>query len=238
MMESLGLAPDPWQRRVLMSQSKRLLLLCCRQSGKSTTTAVKALQTAIDEPGSLVLLLSPSLRQSGELFKKVSGFYADLGKPIPAVQETALTISLENRSRIISLPGTPDTIRGFSRPRLVVIDEAALTSDELIVAVGPMLAVGGGSLICLSTPFGKRGWFYEAWDSDKGPWERIKATADDCPRITQEFIEEQKMIQGERNVRQELYCSFEETMDQYLSTESINAAFGTNEGLDLSDWLA
>ncbi len=204
---------------------------------------MKSLGVALHEPDSLVLLLSPSLRQSGELFKKVSGFYSDLGKPVPATQETALTLTLENKSRIISLPGSPDTIRGFSRPRLVVIDEAALTTDDLIVAVSPMLAIGGGSLVCLSTPMGKRGWFYEAWESDAGPWLKIKATADDCPRITPEFIAEQVAIQGERNVRQEFFCSFEETMDQYLSTASINAAFGDNEGMDLTtvdemgEWL-
>jgi hypothetical protein len=26
-----------------------------------------------------------------------------------------------------------------------------------------MIAVSGGQLICLSTPYGKRGFFYEAW---------------------------------------------------------------------------
>lgn len=224
-MEELGLDPDPWQRHVLRSRDERLLMLCCRQAGKSTTTAVLALATALYEPGSLILLLSPSLRQSGELFKKLAAFYDDLGKPVEATQETALSLSLANGSRIISLPGAPDTIRGFSGVRLLVIDEAAMTSDDLFVAVSPMLAVSRGRLVCLSTPLGKRGWFYEAWESDDRLWKRIKATAEECPRIDPEFLEQQKTILGERAFRQEYLCSFEEMIGQYFSSESIGRMF-------------
>src|SRR5205823_4257024 len=65
-----GMTPDPWQARVLRSTSRRLLLNASRQSGKITTTAGEAVHTALYAPGSLSLLLSPSLRQSGELFRK------------------------------------------------------------------------------------------------------------------------------------------------------------------------
>src|SRR5690349_9391635 len=59
LMLDLGFAPDPWQARALRTQAKRVQMLCCRQSGKSTTTAVKALHTALYEPDSLVVLVSP-----------------------------------------------------------------------------------------------------------------------------------------------------------------------------------
>ena len=71
--DRLGFKPDPWQAQVLRSTSPWLLLNCCRQSGKSTTTAVLALHTALYDPG-LLLLVSPSLRQSKELLSKVTGF--------------------------------------------------------------------------------------------------------------------------------------------------------------------
>ena len=61
---SLGIVPDPWQAAVLRSPAKRTLLLCSRQSGKSTTTAVLALHRAVYRANSLILLVSPSLRQS------------------------------------------------------------------------------------------------------------------------------------------------------------------------------
>src|SRR5215467_13451550 len=66
-----GLEPDLWQCEVLTSQASRLALLCARQTGKSSVCAALALATALHEPHSLTLLLSPSLRQSQELFQKV-----------------------------------------------------------------------------------------------------------------------------------------------------------------------
>ena len=144
----------------------------------------------------------------GELFRKVVGFYSDLGKPIPPQRETALSLSLTNGSRVVSLPASPDTIRGYSAVDLLVIDEAAMVPDELFVAVNPMLAVSRGRLVCLSTPLGKRGWFFESWNDPQADWERVKVTAEDCPRIAPEFLEEQKKSLGERWFRQEYLCSF------------------------------
>src|SRR5215203_3452424 len=110
----LVIDPDPWQGDLLRSTSDRVLLNCCRQSGKSTMTAVVALHRALYHPGSLILCLAPALRQSQELFSKMTGFYRDLGRPVSAVTERKLSLELENRSRIITLPGSEKTVRGFS----------------------------------------------------------------------------------------------------------------------------
>jgi hypothetical protein len=83
-VRALGLKPDPWQEVLLRSISERVLLNCCRQSGKSTMSGIIALHRALYRPGSLILCLAPALRQSQELFGKVLGFYRDLGRPIPA----------------------------------------------------------------------------------------------------------------------------------------------------------
>ena len=125
LMDAMGFTPDPWQRRVLRSRSERMLLLAHRQSGKSTCVAALAIGTVLFEPESLVLLVSASTRQSGELFRKVVRGYKALGSPIPAVEDSATTLALENGSRIVSLPDSADTLVGFSAPRLVVVDEAA-----------------------------------------------------------------------------------------------------------------
>ena len=84
--ERLGFHPDPWQAQAMRSASNQLQLNCCRQSGKSTTTAVIALHTAVYQPGSLTLLVSPSLRQSRELFGKVTAFMRML-EPAPVLEE-------------------------------------------------------------------------------------------------------------------------------------------------------
>jgi hypothetical protein len=120
------MAPDPWQRRVLRSSDRRHLLLCSRQVGKSLTAGALALRTALLKAGSLVLLLSPSQRQSAELFRdKVLRLYGALGRPLAAESESALRLELSNGSRVISLPGTERTIRSFASVALLIIDEAA-----------------------------------------------------------------------------------------------------------------
>ena len=65
-----GLTLDPWQRDVLLSASPRLLLNATRQSGKSTVAALKAAWTVLQ--GGLAVVVSPSLRQSGFLFRKLA----------------------------------------------------------------------------------------------------------------------------------------------------------------------
>src|SRR5918992_1816339 len=173
---SLGLEPDPWQEDLLRSTSDRVLLNCCRQSGKSTMSGIVTLHRALYHPGSLILCLAPALRQSQELFGKVLGFYRDLGRPVAPQAERKLSLELENRSRIITLPGSEKTVRGFSGAALLVVDEAARVDDSLYYAVRPMLAVSGGSLMMLSTPFGKRGAFFEEWLGGEG-WERYEVPA-------------------------------------------------------------
>lgn len=141
---ALSLEPDPWQARLLRSTAPRVLLNCSRQSGKSTTTGVLAMHTAVYAPGSLVLLIAPSIRQSSELFRKALDVYHGLGHPIPTTAESALRLELMNGSRIVALPGKEGTIRGYSGTRLLLIDEAARVPDELYYSVLPMLAVSGG----------------------------------------------------------------------------------------------
>lgn len=76
---AVEMVPDPWQAEVLRSAHPRILLNNCRQSGKSTTAAMLAVHAALCEPGSLVLLLRPSQRQSAELLRKAMAFYRSLG---------------------------------------------------------------------------------------------------------------------------------------------------------------
>ena len=223
-MESAEMPPDPWQRRLLRSRAERVLLLCSRQSGKSTVTAAMALHEVLFRPSSLVLLLSPSLRQSQELFRKVTDFRNRIGVPIPIAEESALRVELKNGSRIVALPGTEETIRGFSGVRLLVVDEAARVDDPLYFSIRPMLAVSGGRMVCLTTPFGKRGFFYEEWTGD-GPWDRFKVTATECPRISAKFLEEERASLGEWWYQQEYECSFSDTTDQFFRTIDVEKAF-------------
>jgi hypothetical protein len=227
LMEEQGLPPDPWQRDLLRSAAKRALLLCSRQSGKSTTVAAMALDEALYHPPALVLLLSRALRQSQELFRKVLDCYHATGGTVPPEQENKLQLELVNGSRIISLPGKEETVRSFSGVRLLIIDEAARVPDALYYSVRPMLAVSGGRLICLTTPFGKRGFFHQEWTEGQG-WERVKVTAEQCPRITPEFLAEERRTLPALWYRQEYGCEFVETTDQIFPYDLVMTAVSEN----------
>jgi len=224
--EAIKFNPDPWQEQALRWSGKRLLLNCSRQAGKSTTAAILALHRALFYPKSLILLVSPSLRQSSELFRKVQ----DLLKALPPeqqpelVEDNKLSLTMQNKSRIVSLPGSEGTIRGFSGASLIIEDEAARVPDDLYFAVRPMLAVSGGRFILMSTPFGKRGHFFKEWTEGGDTWERIKITAYDCPRISHEFLEEERRTMGDWWFRQEYLCEFVETEDSVFTYDQVVTA--------------
>jgi hypothetical protein len=222
--EELGIVPDLWQERLLRSDSGRILLNCCRQSGKSTMSALLALHRALYYPGSLALILAPAERQAKETFAKAAAFYRTLGHPVPADSDRKTGMELSNGSRIEALPGSSErTIRGFSGVDLLVVDEAARVADELVFAVRPMLAVSRGRMLMLTTPYGKRGVFFEEWTGGEG-WERYEVPASECPRIRPEFLEEERASLPRRIYRQEYECSFEETDDQVFSYEDVAGA--------------
>jgi hypothetical protein len=219
-----GMAPDPWQRSLLCSTSRRILCLTSRQSGKSTVAAALAIRTLLLEAPALALCLSPSLRQSGELYRKALEMYRCLGRPVPARAESASVLELANGSRLVSLPSGEATLRGFSRVRLLLLDEAARTPDALYFAVRPMLATSGGRLVCLSTPYGQRGFFWAAWQDPAGGWTRFRVPAEQCPRIDPAFLEDERRTLGPRWFAQEYRCNFVSTADAVFAPEDIAAA--------------
>jgi hypothetical protein len=224
-VDRLGFVPDAEQARAIRSPRRQKIMKCCRQWGKSSTTSVIALHTAVYEPGSLILLVSPSLRQSRELFGKVTEFMRRLEPAEILEEDNKLSCTLQNRSRIVSLPGDPKTVRGFSAPALIIEDEAAFVADELHTALRPMLAVSEGKLILISSPFGRRGHFFDVWTNGGPAWERIEVKATDCPRISPEFLEQERAALGDWRFRQEFLCEFVETDDQLFGYDLIMGAF-------------
>jgi hypothetical protein len=223
---AVGGPPDPWQMALLRGKSRRVLVNCSRQSGKSTTSAVLAYHSALYEAPALVLVVGPSLRQAVELFRKVLEVHRAVGGAVPVEAESSLRLELRSGSRIIALPGSGDTLRGFSNVRLLILDEAARIDDDLVAACRPMLAVSGGRLLALTTPNGKRGFFHDAWQGDAGgAWERIRVTAHDCPRISAEFLEEERLALGPALFAQEYLAEFRESQGQVFSEELIAGLF-------------
>jgi hypothetical protein len=219
---------DLWQRNLLTSTASQQIMLCSRQSGKSLCAAIKSLHVAISEPGSLTLVVAPAMRQAQELFGKVKSLLSALGPRTPALRrESALALTLVSGSRIVVIPGEERTVRGFSSVRLLCVDEAARVPDALYQSLRPMLAVSQGSLVALSTPFGRRGWFFQEWETGTD-WERVKVTASECPRIDPAWLAAERERIGEWWYRQEYLCEFVQTNDSLFNEPDIRAAFSTD----------
>jgi hypothetical protein len=220
----LGWVADAMQERVLNTVSRRGILNCTRQWGKSTVTAAKAVHQAHCAAETLTLVVSPSSRQSGEFLRKAAAFARKLGIRPKGDGDNEISLQLPNGSRIVGLPGTEATIRGFSAVSLLLVDEASRVADDLYLAIRPMLAVSGGALWLMSTPFGKRGFFYETWSRGGPEWERIRAPASACPRISPEFLKEERAVMGDRWFRQEYLCEFEDSVAGVFDRDLVERA--------------
>jgi hypothetical protein len=206
--QRLGFFPDERQADVLRSQAKRGILNCTRQWGKSSVTAAMALNRASSIEDGLVLVASPCLRQSAEWMEKARILAAHMGEKLHGDGNNDVSLRLSNGSRIIGLPGVPDTTRGFSRASMLLIDEAARVDDELFYSLLPVLAISGGDVWIMSTPNGKSGFFYEMWEYGGSEWFRMSAAAPECPRIPAPFLEEQRRLMTADYFRQEYMCEF------------------------------
>jgi hypothetical protein len=226
----LGFGADATQARVLNTRSKRVLLNCTRQWGKSTVTAAKALHEAVTHEESLTIAVSPTARQTGEFVRKAAVFARRLRLRVKGDGDNEMSLAFANGSRIVGLPGTEATVRGFSAVSLLLVDEASRVSDDLYMAIRPMLAVSGGRLWLLSTPCGQRGFFYDEWTNGGEGWERVRVRAEDCPRIPASFLEEERRTMGERIYRQEYGCEFGESTDGVFQRDLIEAAFTSEFG--------
>jgi hypothetical protein len=215
-----GIELDDWQADLVSSNALHVLANCSRQSGKSLSAAVVAVWTMQYIPDSTVLLLSPSLRQSVELFKKCMHVFNHLKYRLPIRTETALQLSVSNGSRIVSLPGIEATVRSYSAVRLAIFDEASRIPDSLLFAVRPMLAVSNGRLMMLSTPNGIRGVFYEAY-CDKDSWDYYEINAEMCPRISKAFLAKEKEDIGSFWYEQEYMNKFHADVNSAFRAEDI-----------------
>ena len=191
MAADCGLMPDGWQARLMRERPRRGLILASRQVGKTTTCGQIGLHTALYSSSALVLIVSPSQRQSGEIFRSVMTFYRKLKGAPESAAELALRAEFKNGSRLIALPGNEATIRGYSGANLIILDEASRVEDELLGGITPMLATTNGSLLALTTPAGKRGWFHDQWFG-ADDWTRVR---DQRQRVSENF---KRLLLGRR----------------------------------------
>jgi len=219
---------DPVQRRIIEAQEPRIIVCCTRQWGKTTTVAAKAAAEAQSGPG-LILIIAPVERQARECFRKIKDC---LRRSLPAdiwPEENKTSLELPNGARIVAVPAKGENIRGFTNPRLIIIDEAAFVRDEDYRSIRPMLS-HGARLILLSTPFGRRGFFHETWERPDDRWVKIMVAADQCSHISADFLAEEKLAIGSWWYEQEYNCKFLDAGAGFFDMDRVHQ--GLDEGLE------
>lgn len=231
--------PDPWQAKFLASDSRRCLLKCCRQAGKSTAVAKRVAHRSRFYPGRFSVCTAPSDRQSLELFTKIRDALSVSGDLEERPEKDNMhELVLANGSRIICLPSNADTIVGFSSVDDLLADEAALIDDEFFARVEPMIMRSKGSITLMSTPKGQRGHFHKLWIGSDG-WERFDVTwrdAVNAGHFNVADLEQYKKEHGEWMFRQEYECEFNSTIDSVFTLEQISACF--DDEAEVFDWAA
>jgi len=228
----LGLTLDPAQARLVTAAGRRVIVNCCRQWGKTTGHRHPRLLVRRQPPGHPHRHRGPQCRQSGEFVMKASVFLRRLGQRFQTDGLNRRSIRLANGSRIVGIPSREATIRGLSGVNFLVIDEASRTPDDIYLAVRPMLATTNGDLWLLSTPNGKRGFFYEVWKHGGPAWDRHSVPASECPRISPEFLDQERLSLPENHFLQEYCCEFVHGDDFIFDRDILDASVSS----DLHAW--
>jgi len=220
-----------WQKKWLDDCSRFRIMLKSRAVGGSFIIALESFLLSLLRPGSVTLLVSYSMRQSLELFRKVKehinnwrGLRIRAGEDVysftATLSETKTQVEFQNGSRIVSLPNNPDAIRGY-RADMVYIDEAAMFKNDFAIksAVIPTIAGREGRLSLISTPKGRRGWFYEAWTSDTFSKHQVHYT--EAPHITSQDLEGMRASMNPLEWEQEMEMKFLDELNAVFPYELI-----------------
>jgi hypothetical protein len=190
--ETTGYAPDDYQASVLTSAAERIQLVAGRQVGKTTTAACLAAYICQHQTKSLTLIVSPSLRQSSEVFRRVMELYHAQPLLVPLRAKSLLRAEWVNGARVVALPASTTSVRGYT-PDLLILDEAAYCPEALWQSLSPSLAVSRGRVLALSTPNGRGHWFCRTWEADES-WLKVHQSSEACPRIDPAFLARERSV--------------------------------------------
>ncbi len=218
----LGVEPFSYQAKLLEDKSKRIVACMGRQTGKTTSIAMKAIHFADMNSAVTVLITAPSLRQSMIMFDRIVTFvYSSARLRNKVVRITRTLVSFENGSRIIALPCSEHRLRGYTA-NMVICDEASWVSEKVILEVlFPMLTTTQGYAIFLSTPWDKNHFFYRAFVNPAYSVHRVKS--EECPLVTKEFLEEMRQNMTHEAYLMEYEAEFVEALNSYFPQSLIRS---------------
>jgi hypothetical protein len=222
----IGEEPFEYQEDFMDEENDRKAFVSGRRVGKSRTAGWLALWKAATFSGAEVLVTAKAQRQSMEMFNQIVNEITDSRvskEEWGIVNKTRTEINFDNSSRIIALPVGRDgsNIRGYGgRDNMIIVDEAAFIDDSIFQQVfSPMMAVGNGDFILLSTPFGKKGFLWERFNDDS--WHTVQVPTSANPLVPDSFIEEQRKNLTNTQFKQEILGQFDEASNSFFTREEL-----------------
>ena len=226
--ERLKFFPDEAQQEVIAALGENIILNCTRQWGKTSLIAGMLYYEALSKPETLYLIVSPAVRQDAEMLRKEEKWMGQDGIPVRGDGIHEHSLQFPNGSRIVAIPSVQATARGYSAVSVLVMEEASQVPELAYDTLRPTLAVSGGRTWLLSTPFGKRGFFWKEWAHGGDEWERFEVKAEDCPRIPKKFLEGELRRHGRGWMNQEYGCVFAAPIGVLFSEELLEGAIVTD----------
>ena len=181
---------DPWQEEVIESTGN-VCIVSGRQCGKSAVVSILAARTALKNKNEYILIGAKDLDQGEMIFRKIKDYVFENNSKEIVGRPTLHFMELKNGSKIIvkAVGDTGDGMRGPTATMLI-LDEAAFIPERAWTSIEPVISITKGRIILLSTPQGKRGFFYKA-TKDEDFLVKI-VSARDCPRHTKKFLDKKQ----------------------------------------------
>jgi hypothetical protein len=217
-----------------------------RRGGKTRSAATLAVylaalcdhrkHLAAGERG-LVLLLAQNTKAAAVAFNYCVGIFDS----VPLLRElvtnrTSDTLSL---STGVDLEIRAASFKGLRSVTAVAViadevcfwpnDEAANADTEILNAVRPALATTGGPLICISSPYAKRGAVFDAYRRHYGPTGDLKilvargASRDFNASLPQSVVD-RALERDAASARAEYLAEFRNDLEIFISRELVEAA--------------
>lgn len=225
--------PRPYQQEIIKALEdgyKKLVVVLPRRAGKDLTAWNVAIEQCIKKI-CLVQYILPTFGQARRcVFQAIDSdgnkFIDYIPKRlIEKINSSDQKIVFKNGSILQCLGGdTHDTsIRG-TNPYMVVLSEFAYMQQDVYNTVRPILAANGGTVIFLSTPFGKN-HFYHLFEVAKElpDWFVLHKKTSEIKHISAEALEQERQQMSDQMFAQEYECSFSKGVDgsyygKYLQT--------------------
>ena len=216
--EAFGNPALDWQL-VSLRESRNATVLKGRQVGASQSAAALAIHTAMYKANSLSVIVSPTQKQSKNVADRSREGIQNLG--IPLAGDSATMLKFKNGSRILSLPGTPTAVRGYSAD-LLVLDECAFIGESTIQAALPVVAATGGRILVQSTPYAEVGFYYDSIRDADPTWAHFRVRSDEVPTFDPELLEFYRRKYAPDFFAREFMCEFGRTGASLFSLERLN----------------